>query len=282
MTCEVTNTPMVRLLLPSRAESLTLARSMVAGLAEGAGLGERHLNAMRTTISEASNNVVAHAYGDDSGPLSISVAVLSGGVDVLVQDRGGGIRRVVPASDRMGLGLAVISSLADRAEFVRRPGGGTEVHMFFRDVGAPEDGFPSSAGRHLDEPVALGGDVVASVSPASLTAHVLGRLSRAVASQSRFSVARISDLREITAALASSMVTAGICPIWFSLDASSRRLELRIGPLDRGAAMQVGQTAATPAGVSLADLVDDLAVDQSGVHEFLRAVVIDKRERNCP
>jgi anti-sigma regulatory factor (Ser/Thr protein kinase) len=273
----ITSSSKVRLVLQSRPESVTLARSMVAGIAQGAGLEERSLNALRTTISEASNNVVVHAYREMPGPLSISIVILPNGIDVLVEDQGGGIQRTVPSSDRMGLGLPVISSLADRAEFSSRPGGGTDVRLFFRQSDPPlqEDPWPS-VDQHLDEPVGLSGDVVVSVMPVSLLVHILGRLSRALAAQWHFRVSRISDLRDITDAIALHAENqAGSGPIWFSLDASSRRLELSVGPFGHRAATAAGLAAAAAGGVRLADLVDDLAVDRYGDHEFLRLVVAD-------
>lgn len=268
----------VCLALNSRPESVTLARSMVAGFAEGTGLNEPLLNALRTAISEASNNVVLHAYDGVPGPLSVSMAIVPEGVDVLVEDRGGGIRKIVPSANRIGLGMAVISSLADRAEFGRRPGGGTEVRLLFhrRDGTAPTD-VRFEHDEHLDPPPALPGDVVAAVSPAPLLPHVLGRLSRAVAAQSHFRVSRISELRAITdaiAAYAEHHTEPG--PVWFSLDASSRRLELSIGPLDQaGTAPAAGDSAGRLA--RLAALVDDMAVGHSGGHDFLRVVVVDDR-----
>jgi anti-sigma regulatory factor (Ser/Thr protein kinase) len=274
MTSDVTKSlSKVHLVLHSRPESVTLARSMVAGFAEGAGLDEPLLNALRTAISEASNNVIVHAYGDTPGPLSVSIASVPEGIDVLVEDCGGGIKKVVPSADRMGLGLAVISSLADRAEFARRPGGGTEVRLLFHDGNCtpPRDLRPTHD-QHLDAPVALSGDVVVAVAPVSLLAHILGRLSRAIAAQSHFRVSRISELRAITDAIAVyADHHAEPGPIWFSLNASSRRLELSIGPFDH-----VGTApAAEPGDARLAELVDDLTVHDSGEHEFLRVVVLD-------
>lgn len=269
----------VRLELNSRPESVTLARSMVAGFAEGAGLDGPLLNALRTTISEASNNVVVHAYGGEPGPLSVSIVDVPDGVDVLIEDRGGGIRKIVPSAKRIGLGLPVISSLADRAEFARRPEGGTEVHLFFQHGdGTPARALRSTHDEHLDAPAALSGDVVVAVAPASLLGHVLGRLSRAIAAQSHFRVSRISDLRTITDAIAVyAQHHAEPGPIWFSLDASSRRLELTIGPIEQAAGALAGRDAGEPGDAPLAELVDDLAVDHSGGRDFLRLVVVDDR-----
>jgi Histidine kinase-like ATPase domain len=89
-----------------------------------------------TAVSETSNNVVVHAYGGTPGPLSVSVATGPDGLDVVIQDRGEGIQQVIASADRTGLGLGVITALADRAEFASRPGGGTDVRMSFLSRGS--------------------------------------------------------------------------------------------------------------------------------------------------
>jgi serine/threonine-protein kinase RsbW len=131
----------IQIQLRSDPACLTVVRGMLAGLGEALDLDSELLDDMKTAISEACNNVVMHAYPDGAGPLRAVVQALSGSVEVVVSDRGRGMAAaaegerggggIVAADEHMGLGLAVISALADRAEFHRRQGGGTGVRMSF-------------------------------------------------------------------------------------------------------------------------------------------------------
>ena len=85
----------------------------------------------------------------------------AGQMEISVRDRGGGIRGVSASHDRMGVGLAVISALADRSEFVNPPEGGTEVRMSFTGRGTKP--ALERAEAH-DWPKDLDGDVVARLS----------------------------------------------------------------------------------------------------------------------
>jgi anti-sigma regulatory factor (Ser/Thr protein kinase) len=121
----------VRLELDSRPESVTLVRGMLVGIGEELALEAELLDDLKTAVSEACNNVVMHAYGDAVGPMTVDFELEGGQIEVSVRDHGGGIRGVSASHDRMGVGLAVISALADRSEFVNLPEGGTEVRMSF-------------------------------------------------------------------------------------------------------------------------------------------------------
>ena len=121
----------MRLELSSRPESVTLVRVMLGGIAEWFSFDPELLDDLKTAVSEACNNVVMHAYGDETGPLVVSLAVTADGAEVTVRDWGSGIQHVAPSQDRIGVGLAVISALAKRAEFLSPNDGGTEVRMLF-------------------------------------------------------------------------------------------------------------------------------------------------------
>jgi serine/threonine-protein kinase RsbW len=58
--------------LPARAENVAVVRHALAGLAERLGMGEASLADLKTVVTEASMNVVVHAYaGMEPGPLEI-------------------------------------------------------------------------------------------------------------------------------------------------------------------------------------------------------------------
>lgn len=91
------------------------------------------INDFRLAVAEALNNAVMHAFGDGPpGLMSVSVSVDRGGCFVLarVSDDGHGMR---PRSDSpgLGLGLPLISLLADATDFNQSSSVGTEVSMTF-------------------------------------------------------------------------------------------------------------------------------------------------------
>jgi anti-sigma regulatory factor (Ser/Thr protein kinase) len=206
---------------------MTLVRATLSALAEASGLDGELIDDLKTAVSEACNNVVLHAYPGDVGPLILSVISGSGGVNVTVEDRGTGIRHVAASDERMGVGLAVISALADRAEFQSGRGGGTLVRMSFK---RGDMRYTTATAQALPD-IGLIGDVVLWLSPASSLATVLGRLIRAVAATSHFTLGAVSDLHAVSAALGAytERHSAG-GPIGFSINASPRRLQLTGGP----------------------------------------------------
>ena len=129
----------LRLELSSVADSVTLVRSVIRTVARAAGLDRALVDDLRTAVSEACNNVVLHAYPSQPGPMIFGLAVHADHVEAVVKDRGCGI---TPGSIRnrgLGMGVAVINTVADRAEFESERGNGTEVRMTFRrPVPVPE------------------------------------------------------------------------------------------------------------------------------------------------
>lgn len=93
------------------------------------GFDAAQLGDIKLAVSEAASNAVVHAYASDSGVIR-ATAVLRGRVLVVViADDGPGM---VPRTDSpgLGLGLPMISTVADRVE-VRSPGRGCEIEMGF-------------------------------------------------------------------------------------------------------------------------------------------------------
>jgi serine/threonine-protein kinase RsbW len=267
--------------LESRPECVTLIRSALSGLGERLELDPELLDDLKTGVSEACNNVVLHAYGDQSGPLTMRLEVTAEGVNALVRDHGSGIQRVAPGVDRMGVGLAVISALADRAEFVTGPEGGTDVRMSFTrgDAGLElaDGALGASTGA---ERVELAGDIVLSVSPVSILAAVFGRLARAVAAGKHFSVDRFSDLYPIADAIAAhaQWAVADDRPITVSINSENRRLELALAPFTPGSGSRLESVNRDEPGSSpLAGLADELDVEPINGDELLRVLVLDRR-----
>ena len=267
-------TPTVRLELESRPESVTLVRGMLVGIGEELALEAELLDDLKTAVSEACNNVVMHAYGDRLGPMTVDFELAAGQMEISVRDRGGGIRGVSASHDRMGVGLAVISALADRSEFVNLPEGGTEVRMSFTGRGTKP--ALERAEAH-DWPKDLDGDVVARLSSARLLKGVLGRLARAMAAQAHFSVDRVSELYPVTDALAAhAEAAASSHGIGFAIVAGDRRLEVIIGKFRTGSSAGLREETDTASPLRL--LADEVSVEMDGDSELLRVVVADTRQ----
>jgi anti-sigma regulatory factor (Ser/Thr protein kinase) len=265
----------VRLELESRPQSVTLVRATLAAFAEAVGLEGEFLDDLKTAVSEACNNVVLHAYDGEVGPLTVAIASTPGSLEVLVQDQGEGIRQVAAAEDRMGVGLAVISALADRAEFQSRHAGGTEVRMSF-DRGGMRTIYSAPRQDPEPVPVTLTGDAVVWLTPSSLLAPVLGRLCRAVAATSHFSLERFADLYAVNDAIgAYAERAAGGGPIGFSIGATTRRLELTGGPFLPQDGDGAPATDASDRRNRLASLVDELVVEQLDEFDLVHILFVD-------
>lgn len=218
----------VRFELESRPENVALVRAALSSLGEAIGLGDQLVSDLKTAISEACNNVVLHAYAEDEpGPMAVTLDCSADRIDVLVRDHGGGFRRLAAAEDRMGLGLAVMSALADRVEFRSPKDGGTEVRMCFNRTQRELDSFYLGAfSDHDDTPLHLAGDAVLWLEPITLLRPVLGRVLRAIAAGAHFSVERFGDLYAVVDALADYAAHASSgSMIGFAMTGSSRRLE---------------------------------------------------------
>jgi anti-sigma regulatory factor (Ser/Thr protein kinase) len=278
--------PTVRLELSSKSECISLVRGMLSGIAEALGFDAELLDDLKTAVSEACNNVVLHAYEEGPGPLLVTLVVDAGSIEVTVRDWGRGIHQVTPSEDRLHVGLALISALADRSEFVSAAEGGAEVRMeFHRPVGPLPvvDGAETSEESSASEEwrSQLLGDVVVTLSPVTLLSGVLGRLTRALAAGSRFTLDRFSDLYLVTDALSAHAAGAARSPrISFAVLAGKRRLEMTIGPFSPGASREL--SAGDPDGQSLlAMLTDELTVEPTDSSELLRLVLQDGSAANA-
>lgn len=267
----------MRLELDNRPESPALVRAALTGVAELLEFDAELSDDLKIAVSEACNNVVMHAYKSEPGPLLVGMVIQPAGVDVTVRDWGGGIQSVGSSEERMGVGLAVISALADRAEFISAPDGGTEVRMGFSGPGGAARPLehPVSADAIAAAPVQLAGDVIVTLSQVDLLSGVLGRLARAVAARAHFSLDRFSDVYLVTDAIAAfTKAAANHDLITFAVISGNRRLELTIGPIRPGSRAWLGEDGLfNQPGSVLTLLVDELAVEPVDGLEMLRVVV---------
>jgi len=273
----------VRLELDSRTEAPALVRAALSGVAQSLELDSELFDDLKTAVSEACNNAVLYAYDGKPGPLVVELEVRPDGVDATVRDWGGGIQHVGPSDERMGVGLAVISALADLASFISATDGGTEVRMSFTRR-SNEAGGALSGGRDAGVadgvPADLSGDVVVTVWPAELIAGVLGRVARAVSARTHLSVDRFPDIYLVADTVGALAQSAAVTDaITFAVTGAHKRLELTVGPFRAadGASLLEDGALTGPDGSPLAPVVDELAVEPMGDYELLRVVIQERR-----
>jgi serine/threonine-protein kinase RsbW len=273
----------VRLRLESRPQTLTIVRGMLGGVAEFLSIDPELLDDLKTSVSEACNNVVLHAYGGEAGPMEVGLFVTPEQFSVRVRDEGVGMPAPPPAGDvSQGIGLSVIRALTEDVQFSSAPGGGTEVRMDFsvrRDGRRLFEAPPPATSDADMTPSADGAaEVIVSLSPVTLLPGVLGRLARTLAATAHFSLDRFSDVYLVTDTLAAHAATAAEGQrIEARLAAQDRRLELVVGPFRKGTGSRL-EVQATDHPVSpLVLLSDQVSVQEAGDAELLQVVVIDHR-----
>jgi serine/threonine-protein kinase RsbW len=279
--------PRVRLELTSRPEAARLVRSMSTAAGEALGFTPELLSDVSTAVSEACNNVIQHAYGDEPGPFSVDLAVIADGLEVQVRDYGCGIRVASPEQDGLKVGLALMSAVADRAEFISVPDGGTEVRLCFSAAGGAGGASGTASPRASDPPQVwharlpddLAGDVVLTVSPVELLAPVLGRIGRALAPSAGFSLDRCADVYLVTDALgAHAERAAETTSISVALGAHDQLLEFALSPLRTGTSRRLqGAETGHRQPEPFASLTDELSVSDFDGHELLRVAMHDHR-----
>jgi anti-sigma regulatory factor (Ser/Thr protein kinase) len=257
---------------------------MSTAAGEALGFDPELLSDVNTAVTEACNNVILHAYGDRPGPMSVELRLCPDAVVVRVCDQGQGIRQTMPDNEGLKVGLALMSAVADRAEFINVPDGGTEVRLSFRTP-AGRPGNVWSAVDHVSEGSSawqaelhsgLTGDVVLTVSPVAILAPVLGRIGRALAPSAGFSLQRCYDVFLLSDALgAHAERAADSTSISVALGARDRRLEFALAPLRAGTGARLEEADSPTSADVLARLSEDLAIVTRDGHETLRVSMRD-------
>lgn len=238
-------TPIVSLCLSNRPESVAVVQRALSGVAAELGLDALESNDLNTAVTEVCNNVVLHAYDGQEGQLEVEVHALAGALDVVVRDRGIGIRPHVGerTQPHTGLGMPIVHALTQRLLFSKLAGGGTEVRMQFTTPDAAvleplaDDATPdpesvrAGAGEHA---------IALALAPSSVTHAVLPEFLRALAKQALFSTEAIADVGLIADALAAgARDSIGERRLHLTVEVQGEKLELRVGPLPVGAAARL-------------------------------------------
>ena len=123
----------VRLTLPARPENVAVIRHVLGAFAEALDLPADRVEDMRLAVTEACTNVVRHAYHDgESGLIDVVIRPNGERLDVIVTDYGAGMG---PSPDLSGpgLGLPLITALAESVDLQPVPGSsGSRLSMSFR------------------------------------------------------------------------------------------------------------------------------------------------------
>ena len=228
--------------LPARAENVAVVRHALAGMAEQMGMDEAGVADLKTVITEASMNVVVHAYpGDDTGPLLVDAEPDSEGLTVIVSDSGAGIS---PQADSerssLKLGLSLIAALSSSFSISGGLDRGTEVMMRLPLRGGGTNGGGPAESKLVPE---IAGTEI-TVGSSELLEPVLARLVGALAARRDLSVDRVSDAVLVTDAIAAAAPGrfADGC-VRLGLGESEGGLELRLGPMEKGAASEIRRGA---------------------------------------
>jgi serine/threonine-protein kinase RsbW len=256
--------PVVRLVMPALPANVALVRQALAGTTDELGVEPARAADMKIALTEACTNVVVHAYGDDTGPLEVTMAVEHRRLVLSVRDRGNGLHPL-PGRDEgspLGFGLALIASLSDELGLV---GGqhGTEVRIAFALAGnsAPPLTIQPSA-----DPAPATDEIVLELRPPERSSPVLGRVVSLVAARADFSIDRLSDAQIVSDAIAGAAAAHlmnGTLSV--AIDEHEQGFDLLVGPFAVGGAQRLVEDTELPGlGSLLERLTDTISVEPSG------------------
>ena len=119
----------IRLVIPAKAEYISLCRLALTGVSRLRALGEETLADLKLALTEACSNSVRHAYGGGGGLVEILYDLRPDRLVIEVTDSGEGFaleERERPDGYELaegGLGIAIIRSIADEFELSSREDG---------------------------------------------------------------------------------------------------------------------------------------------------------------
>jgi serine/threonine-protein kinase RsbW len=117
---------------PAIPDAVREARKALVSFAREAGAADEQLESIRLAASEAVTNAVMHAYEDgEPGSVQVNASYVENELWLLIADAGTGLRPRAN-SPGLGLGLALISQLADDFQILSRGSGGTELRLRFK------------------------------------------------------------------------------------------------------------------------------------------------------
>jgi anti-sigma regulatory factor (Ser/Thr protein kinase) len=120
--------------LAADAGSVPVVRAAIVGLALAHGAGDRVAHRVALAVTEATSNVVLHAYPYGAGEIDYAADVEPGDLQIVISDEGEGIREDEP-SDGLGMGLGIIAQVA--SDFRMFEGAERGLSVWMRSVFVP-------------------------------------------------------------------------------------------------------------------------------------------------
>jgi anti-sigma regulatory factor (Ser/Thr protein kinase) len=244
----------LELTLPATADNVIVVRQAIAGLAEALGFSPQRIADLKTVVSEASNNVVLHAYEGEPGPLNVIAEPSDEELVIRISDEGHGFRpRAHDGEASLGLGLPLIAALSDSFEINGGSGQGsqTTIHFGFASPEAKSNGGPTVAPKELE----------LALTPGAIVKPVLSRVIGALAARAKFSVDRLADtmlLGDAVSASAGGDFADG--RVGLSIKDGAGTLGVRVGPLVEGAGERLLSEMDVPGAGSLRSLASNMEV----------------------
>jgi serine/threonine-protein kinase RsbW len=138
-----TRTNSIELRLPSRLGYEKVAMSTAASVAKIMGFTEERVEDLKTAVAEACINAMEHGNKlDETLTVGVILSLAATELEVMVLDAGSGPRGSVHAPDidrkmhgeepSRGMGMFLIQSLVDEAEWVSSPPTGSYVRLVIR------------------------------------------------------------------------------------------------------------------------------------------------------
>jgi anti-sigma regulatory factor (Ser/Thr protein kinase) len=268
--------PELRIVVAARPENVAVVRRAITGVGEAVGLEESAVGDLQTIVTEASMNVVVHAYENGEGPLEVTASRVGDSLEIGISDRGAGFRPRPADPDRgdLRLGLPLIAALSDGFEIKGGPGLGTEVRARKRIVPLDNGGTAAPKVESPGEAARLSFDSEQSAGP--VVSRVIGML----ASRADLSVDRLADtqlLGDAVSAASPDQFEGGRLDI--EIVDRDGCLEIRVGPLVTGAAERLLEEMELPGPLvgSLRGLANDIKVEPHDGGERLVILVEDSR-----
>lgn len=262
--------PALLITIPAKPENVAVVRHAVAGLAEQLGMREPAVGDLKTVVTEASMNVVVHAYdGEGPGPLQVEARAEGEGMTVTVRDFGRGIRpNAGEERQSLRIGLTLIAALSSSFSISGGLGKGTEVTMHLR---LDPDGSDGEVTGAVGAPEPLPEEAEVQIEGPRVVAPVLERVIGALAARHPIGIDRLNDVLLLADAVSDGAPRAfEDGPYRFAVGDGDGGIDLRVGPLPAGSSERLRSGLALPAvGGTLETLADQVAVEQGEAGEYL-------------
>ncbi|WP_232696248.1 anti-sigma F factor [Brevibacillus daliensis] len=122
------------------SQNESFARVSVAAFISQLDVTMEELEEIKTVVSEGVTNAIIHAYDENpEGVVSISVTLMDGTIELVIEDKGKGITDVEeamqplytskPELERSGMGFTIMENFMDSIEVMTSVGKGTRIQL---------------------------------------------------------------------------------------------------------------------------------------------------------